>query len=296
MTHCQYPWDLSHLSKFVGDKIPMGENIPSDTFSPMGERSIKVTSYQSLVSHLEKGADVSFFFNTASCASSTLKSTDDYPVFGGELKLFLTVNNSDENTGQTIFSKVRYIDEKPNDLNEEIQSIYIVNDMASIFWGRPGFFVNNTSDFDGVNCNWTRGNGNIWARQSRDQKQLTSFKDIKTVLTSGEKVRWVVKSRGCTCPPEAAVCLDGAVGDTIRDFKIMADGSISFSTSMTIQVLLSWRYIRIIIFGHIYENNTANFMLSTLEPTTWDDGGDHLILCPITSRESTEGANFFTES
>ncbi|XP_062588498.1 uncharacterized protein LOC134250163 [Saccostrea cucullata] len=259
------------------------------------QKPIKVTSYQSLVSYIEKGAGVSFFFNTASCATSALRSADDYPVFGGELNLFLSLSKSEENPGQTIFSRVRYIDEKPNELNEEIQSIYIINDTASIFWGRPGFFVNNTSDFDGVNCNWTRGNGNIWVRQSKDQERLRSFKDIKAVLTSGEKVRWVVKSRGCQCPPDAAVCLDGAVGDTITDFKLMTDGSITFSTSMTVQVMLSWVYIRVLVFGHIYENNTANFMLSTLEPTTWDDGGDHFILCPITSGDSTEGANFFTE-
>lgn len=45
------------------------------------------------------------------------------------------------------------------DLNEEIQSMWITNDVAEIFWGKPGFFVNNTDGVDGIFCNWTRGEG-----------------------------------------------------------------------------------------------------------------------------------------
>ncbi|XP_062617359.1 uncharacterized protein LOC134279037 [Saccostrea cucullata] len=263
------------------------------------QKPIKLDSYHSLISHMEEGADISFFFNTASCAPSSVSNTaslisssEYFPVFGGELKLFISINTSNEKTGQTFFSQVRFIDQKPNVLNEEIETIWIANDTAFIFWGKPGFFVNNTADIDLVACSWTKGEGNIWMKQNREQKHLTSFNDIKAVLTSGEKVRWIVNG-GCKCPPDVDVCGDGSIGDTIRDFKIMTDGSLSFSTSMTIHAFLSWRYTRIIVFGHVYDNNTANLTISYLDPTTWDDTEDHVISCPIASENSTEGANFF---
>jgi hypothetical protein len=44
-------------------------------------------------------------------------------------------------------------------LNEEIQSMLIYNESAIIYWGKPGFFANNTDDQDVTICNWTIGEG-----------------------------------------------------------------------------------------------------------------------------------------
>lgn len=77
------------------------------------------------------------------------------------------------------------------------------------------------------------------------------------------------------------------------DFKIHQNGSISFSSSMTAIIPLSWRYVRFIAFGHIYQNNTASFMVSELDPTTWDNGGNFMVSCPIASTSTTTGAKFY---
>ncbi|XP_048767686.2 uncharacterized protein LOC125674565 [Ostrea edulis] len=179
------------------------------------------------------------------------------------------------------------------DLNEEIQSMWITNDVANIFWGKPGFFVNNTDDVDGIFCNWTRVEGNIWVKQHSEQKQLTAFSDIHTMLTSGEDIRWVVNLGSCKCSPDSGKCREGSFGNTVRDFKIHQNGSISFSSSMTAIIPLSWRYVRFIAFGHIYQNNTASFMVSELDPTTWDNGGNFMVSCPIASAYTTTGAKFY---
>lgn len=83
--------------------------------------------------------------------------------------------------------------------------------------------------------------------------------------------------------------------DTIlfSDFKISDNGSIRFTSSSTYLVPLSWVYVRMIVFGHIYQNNTANFMISLLDPTTWDDGDDEIVLCPIALSSAPKGVGFF---
>ncbi|XP_048765297.1 uncharacterized protein LOC125673071 [Ostrea edulis] len=257
------------------------------------QKSIKLHSYDSLISHLANGSDVRYFFDTSGCAPHTVRSRGDNPVFGGTVSLFGVIKDTGQGTGVTFFSHVRYIDENPKDLNEEIQSMWITNDVAEIFWGKPGFFVNNTDGVDGIFCNWTRGEGNIWVKQHSEQKQLTSFSDIQTMLTSGEDIRWVVNLGGCKCSPDSGKCQEGSFGDTVRDFKIHQNGSISFSSSMTAIIPLSWRYVRFIAFGHIYQNNTASFMVSELDPTTWDNGGNFMVSCPIASTSTTTGAKFY---
>lgn len=77
------------------------------------------------------------------------------------------------------------------------------------------------------------------------------------------------------------------------DFKISDNGSIRFTSSSTFLVPLSWVYARMIVFGHIYQNNTANFMISLLDPTTWDDGDDEIVLCPIALSSAPKGVGFF---
>lgn len=79
------------------------------------------------------------------------------------------------------------------------------------------------------------------------------------------------------------------------DFKITKNGSISFSSSMTFMVPLSWRYVRVIVFGHIYLNNTVNIRISILDPTTWQDGKDILIMCPIATDSTPKGVRFFSQ-
>ena len=79
------------------------------------------------------------------------------------------------------------------------------------------------------------------------------------------------------------------------DFKITKNGSISFTSSMTFMVPLSWRYVRVIVFGHIYLNNTVNIRISILDPTTWQDGKDILIMCPIATDSNPKGVRFFSQ-
>jgi hypothetical protein len=58
---------------------------------------------------------------------------------------------------------------------------------------------------------------------------------------------------------------------------------------------LSWQYVRIIAFGQVYENNTAHFMMSYFDPTTWQDVEDDVVLCPISTDSSSEGAKFYID-
>lgn len=74
-------------------------------------RSIKVHSYDSLITYLTTGADLRYFFNTSICDDSALTSKADVPMFGGKIKLFVAYNDSENGSGQTIFSHVQYIDE-----------------------------------------------------------------------------------------------------------------------------------------------------------------------------------------
>jgi hypothetical protein len=41
----------------------------------------------------------------------------------------------------------------------DIQTLWILNETAMIFWGKPGVFVNNTADMNVTMCNWTKGEG-----------------------------------------------------------------------------------------------------------------------------------------
>jgi hypothetical protein len=74
----------------------------------------------------------------------------------------------------------------------------------------------------------------------------------------------------------------------------MKDGSIGFSSSMTVFIAFTSQYVRVVAFGHVYENNTAHFMVSYLNPTTWKDERDDVALCPISVDPSSEGAKFYT--
>ncbi|XP_048729374.1 uncharacterized protein LOC130046258 [Ostrea edulis] len=255
--------------------------------------AIQITSYDSLVSYLSNGAEASYFFNISTCVPANVTPEFEIPVIGGKIKLFVDWREADDESGVVYFSETRYTDEKVKDLNEEIQSLWLFNDTSEVYWGKPGFFVNNTADTKGVFCNWTKGEGKILVTQPNEQKQLTSFKEIRSMLTAGEEVRWIVKMGGCKCPPDPYDCGDSSFGDTIKDFKIK-NGSISFSSSMTVLIPLSWQYVRFVAFGHVYENNTANFMASYFDPTTWENGENDMIVCPISSDLSAEGARFFT--
>ncbi|XP_048728928.1 uncharacterized protein LOC125646587 [Ostrea edulis] len=260
-----------------------------------GQEPIRIDSYDSLMAYLINGADVRYFFNTSICGPSTFTSEPETPVFGGEVKMFVAAHNTEEKQGQMTFSQVQYIDENRKDLNEEIHAMWIVKEWALVSWGKPGFFMNNTDDLDVTECNWTKGEGSIWVKPHKEQKRLESFKEIQTLLTSGEEVRWAVNMSGCKCPPDPDDCGDGSLGNTIKDFNIMKDGSISFSSSMIILLPFSWQYERLVAYGQIYQNNTANFMISYLDPTAWNDGENGLTLCPITSDSSNSGgANFYT--
>lgn len=46
---------------------------------------------------------------------------------------------------------------------------------------------------------------------------MTSFNEIRSALTSGEKIRWVANLIGCKCPSDSGPddCTDSFVGDTI---------------------------------------------------------------------------------
>jgi hypothetical protein len=63
---------------------------------------------------------------------------------------------------------------------------------------------------------------------------------------------------------------------------------------MTILIPLTMQYVRPVAFGHVYENNTANFMVSYFDPTTGQGGEDDVVLCPISATPSSEGAKFYT--
>lgn len=77
-------------------------------------RSIPGQTYDSLVSYLENGAEVRYFFNISSCLQSASPPCKDIPVFGGEIQYFSASKNSGEDTGQLIFSNVDYINENDN--------------------------------------------------------------------------------------------------------------------------------------------------------------------------------------
>nr|XP_022295131.1 uncharacterized protein LOC111105219 [Crassostrea virginica] len=259
------------------------------------QKLTKVKSYDHLVSYLASGADVRYYFNVSTCIPEARMTNEEHiqiPVFGGAVKLFIASKSSDD--GRIIFSQPRYIDRKANDLTEEIETLWIINDTAIVFWGTPGFFVNITQKPKALYCNWTKGEGSVWIKETKNQKQITSFNEIKSVLTSGEMVRWVINMMDCKCPDGTLDddCSRNYLGNTITDFKITVNGSISFSSSMTNLIPLAWVYVRTIVFGHIYPNNTANFLVSTLDPTTWQKGDDDLfILCPIAM--GSKGAGFF---
>ncbi|XP_022295626.2 uncharacterized protein LOC111105558 isoform X1 [Crassostrea virginica] len=261
------------------------------------QKVTKVHSYDQLVSYLGNGADVRYFFNASACMTRTRTASydeDETPVVGGALNFFSA--SKDPDSAHIIFSQVRYSDEKPSDLTEEIFTLTVVKDKAALYWGTPGFFVNKTEEPNGVNCDWTKGEGNIWVKDHPNKKQIASLKEIQSLLTSGEKIRWVIYAEDCKCQNgSAGISSNDIIGDTISDFKITKNGSISFSSSMTFMVPLSWRYVRVIVFGHINLNNTVNIRISILDPTTWQDGKDILIMCPIATDSTPKGVRFFSQ-
>lgn len=63
----------------------------------------------------------------------------------------------------------------------------------------------------------------IWVKQHTQRKQMTSFNEIRSALTSGQKIRWVANYIGCKCASDVGSddCPDGFVGDTITGtFKV----------------------------------------------------------------------------
>lgn len=57
----------------------------------------------------------------------------------------------------------------------------------------------------------------VWIKETKNQKQITSFNEIKSVLTSGEKVRWVINMMDCKCPDGTMDddCSNNYIGNTI---------------------------------------------------------------------------------
>ncbi|XP_061183290.1 uncharacterized protein LOC133191559 [Saccostrea echinata] len=252
--------------------------------------SIRVHSYESLVSFLEKGVDVRYFFNISSCVQpSSPPPFKDIPVVGGKIRYFSASENSGDDPGTTVFNNMEYIDENYNEPNKEIHTFWIVNDTAKIFWAKPGFFVNNTDFIGGISCDWTKGQGNVWVKLHAQQGKLTSSQEIQTSLTFGDEVGWVVNQTQCQCP---GGCQNGIMGDTIRGFKIMKDGSINFSTSMTTTFPLVWNYIRLITFVQVHANNTATFVTRHLDAPTWEQDDIDVMHCPIHSESNAKGARF----
>lgn len=74
---------------------------------------VKVQSYSHLVSYMGRGEDVRYFFNASTCVTSakTSQSSDEIPVIGGELKLF--IGSKDPDDAHLYFSQVRYLDNNP---------------------------------------------------------------------------------------------------------------------------------------------------------------------------------------
>lgn len=75
---------------------------------------VKVQSYSHLVSYMGRGEDVRYFFNASTCVTSAKasQSSDEIPVIGGELKLF--IGSKDPDDAHLFFSQVRYVDNNPN--------------------------------------------------------------------------------------------------------------------------------------------------------------------------------------
>ncbi|CAG2243122.1 unnamed protein product [Mytilus edulis] len=256
------------------------------------QRSIPVRTYDSLVSYLENGAEVRYLFNISSCLQSSPPPFKDIPVFGDEIKYFSASINSGEDSGQLIFSNVDYINE--NEVNKEIHTFWIVNDTAKVFWAQPGVYINITDNISGIYCKWTEGQGSLWVKNQAKQRQLTSFPEIQTMLTSGEEVGWVVNITECQCAAGKGNCYHGILGDTIRGFKMAKDSSIHFSTSMTTIFPVAMNFIQLTTFVRLDVNNTATFITRHLDPSTFEQDDIDIISCPIDSGSSIgRGAKFY---
>ncbi|XP_052087860.1 uncharacterized protein LOC127724898 [Mytilus californianus] len=189
------------------------------------QRSSPVKTYDSLVSYLENGAEVKYFFNISSCLQSASPPFKDIPVFGGEIKYF--------------------------NLNKEIHTLWNVNDTAKVLWAKSGVYINIIDNISGTYCKWTEGQGSLWVKDHAEQRQLTSFPEIQTMLTSGEEVGWVVKTTECQC------------------FKMTKDSSIHFPTSMTTIFPVAMNFIQLTTFVCVDSNNTATFITRHLDPSTF---------------------------
>ncbi|XP_052087862.1 uncharacterized protein LOC127724899 [Mytilus californianus] len=173
----------------------------------------------------------------------------------------------------------------------------IVNDTVKVFWAQPGVYINMTDNISGTYCKWTEGQGSLWVNHNAEQRKLTSFPEIQTMLTSGEEVGWVVNITECQCASGPGNCYDGILGDTIKGFKMAKDSSIHFSNSMTTIFPVAMNFIQLITFVSVDANNTATFRARHVDPSTWEQDDMDIMSCPIDSGSSIgDGAKFYVNN
>ncbi|XP_063401864.1 uncharacterized protein LOC134686120 [Mytilus trossulus] len=260
------------------------------------QEKVPINTYDSLVSYLTNGSRVSYFFNTTTCQPiSSTASAADLPIFGGEIKFFLTSKSPEEDAVQLIFNHEVVEYDKKGVLNVDLYSMYIIDDTLLMMYGKPGFFANNTDNVKGVICKWPIGNGNFWADEPATLKHLGSYDNIRKTMVGGDLIRFVITTRGCKCPT-GEDCGDAYVGGDMKDFKITKEGAINFSKSMILffPIPTSPMYYREVLVGTVQPNNTLNFMLSYVDATTWEIENGVTMACQI---GSTPGhADFYFSS
>ncbi|XP_048776736.2 uncharacterized protein LOC125680943 [Ostrea edulis] len=260
------------------------------------QKTIPIHTYDSLLSHLTNGARVTYLFNTTTCQPvSSRGSNKNLPIFGGEIKFFLTSKSSESTAGQLVFNQDNIGNDERGAISEDVLSIYIVNDTAMILYGNSGFFANNTQNIQMVICNWTSGDGKgFWVKEPLTPSKLNSYNELRTAMVSGETVRFVVTTKGCKCPP-GENCGDVYVGGYVKDFKITSNGAITFSRSMTLYfpIPTSPMYYRELLIGNVQPNNTSTIQMSYLNATTWEQENGVNMACPITSPKGH--ADFFLD-
>ncbi|CAG2186516.1 unnamed protein product [Mytilus edulis] len=179
-------------------------------------------------------------------------------------------------------------------LNKEIHTFWIVNDTAKVFWAQPGVYINITDNISGTYCKWTEEQGSLLVNDQAKQRQLTSFPEIQTMLTSGEEVGLVVNITECQCAACKGNCYHGILGDTIRGFKIAKDSSIHFSTSMITIFPVAMNFIQLTTSVRVDTNNTATFITRHLDSSTFEQDYIDIMSCPIHSGSSIgRGAKFY---
>ncbi|XP_052087864.1 uncharacterized protein LOC127724901 [Mytilus californianus] len=255
---------------------------------------IPIHTYDSLVSYLTNGTRVTYFFNTTTCQPISSTSTIDLPIFGGEIKFFLTSKSPEGAAVQLIFNH-EVVEYGKKVLNVDLYSMYIIDDTLLMMYGKPGFFANNTDNIKGVICKWPIGSCNFWVNEPATPKHLSSYDDIQKIVVGGDLVRFVITTRGCKCPP-GEDCGDAYVGGDMKDFKITKEGTISFSKSMILffPIPTSPMYYREVFVGNVHPNNTLTFLLSYVDATTWEIENGVTMACPI---DTTPGhADFYLSS